>query len=254
MFPLRSKSAGDLQSPSVRDSQHSLDALTKSASSLRAHPTAGGALGRFKAAAGIVAQTQVPPRKITSLAGLVQKARMSAVFEQKRMQAMLPSSPKKISARWDIQEAYTSLYTIQDSGSGKKPIERSKSRASWDALDTVASSSRSKINQMKRKLRAASRKSKQSWSELFAKYDLDGSGDLDMYEFFRAMYRGANVDRREVPDDALEMIFRSIDQDGNVRPLALFFSSVQSFSSTNVAIRVEKTFAETKHNKVVAVR
>lgn len=205
-----------------------LSALTEIERALESRPRTpamGGALARLRAAGTKVVETTPRSPKMTGFAGVVRAARRSPLLEQKRVQAMLPSSPKKISSRHDIQVAYKSLYI--DDTSDDSTTKQYTSHDSWDKPDSTSSSSRSKINQMKRKLRAAyAEKARRqqnaglpthSWNELFTKYDLDNSGSLDNYEFMRAMYRGASVSRREVPEASMNQIFASIDDDGNVR-------------------------------------
>jgi Ca2+-binding EF-hand superfamily protein len=49
---------------------------------------------------------------------------------------------------------------------------------------------------------------------LFARYDTDGSGELDMSEFFAAVRSDLGIDVTIMTDDELEALFRQVDVDG----------------------------------------
>ena len=53
-----------------------------------------------------------------------------------------------------------------------------------------------------------------SWQDVFRYYDDDGSGELDIEEFTRAMRLDCEIPRHKIPDDGLIKLFNTIDGDG----------------------------------------
>lgn len=53
-----------------------------------------------------------------------------------------------------------------------------------------------------------------SWQDVFRYYDDDGSGELDIEEFTRAMRLDCEIPKHKIPDDGLIKLFNTIDGDG----------------------------------------
>lgn len=54
-----------------------------------------------------------------------------------------------------------------------------------------------------------------SWNELFAQYDLDGNGVLDMDEFLQAVRFDGNVKEDQISDREVDELFKHIDEDNS---------------------------------------
>lgn len=70
---------------------------------------------------------------------------------------------------------------------------------------------------MKRKFEdtAGSHVQKVGWSLLFARYDTDGSGDLDFGEFSTAVRSDCGINQDVVSDEDLKRMFDAVDSDGS---------------------------------------
>ena len=71
----------------------------------------------------------------------------------------------------------------------------------WDVLERVADA-----------LRVASYRT--DWDVLFAKFDSDGSGDIDFTEFLRAIRMSMKIPEDQISDLELQELFSCIDEDG----------------------------------------
>jgi len=64
-------------------------------------------------------------------------------------------------------------------------------------------------------MQATKSKNGVDWLRVFKAYDKDGSGQIDLAEFKQVIRHGAKVAAREVSDDALLTLFRSVDKDAS---------------------------------------
>lgn len=72
------------------------------------------------------------------------------------------------------------------------------------------------IAEMKKKLQSVAYQAlKQDLRLLFAQYDKDKSGELDLPEFTLAVRKGGKVPTSKIPDGDLKALFRAIDDDGS---------------------------------------
>ena len=127
----------------------------------------------------------------------------SSVSENSTRMAGMSASPNAVSDRLDVQQSFQELFY-------DKTAEEVKNFSRFNAMALDRDDNADSIEQLKRKMRAASyRDGGQNWDKLFQQYDRDGSGELDLEEFTRAIRRDAGVTRAIFSDDDLDRLFRS---------------------------------------------
>lgn len=140
---------------------------------------------------------------------MIQASRALAESKRNRLAGM-SCSPHAISGRTDIQQAFQMLFN-------EKTEDQLKNEATWAAGRMDADESGDAVDGLKRKMRAsmAQRGGKHDdWDSLFARYDRDGSGELDCQEFIKAVRKENGVTMAMMDNGALARLFRHIDVDG----------------------------------------
>jgi Ca2+-binding EF-hand superfamily protein len=145
----------------------------------------------------------------TKLAASTSMSLRSSVSENSTRMAGMSASPNAVSDRLDVQQSFQELFY-------DKTAEEVKNFSRFNAMALDRDDNADSIEQLKRKMRAASyRDGGQNWDKLFQQYDRDGSGELDLEEFTRAIRRDAGVTRAIFSDDDLDRLFKRIDVDSS---------------------------------------
>ncbi len=147
-------------------------------------------------------------RKIKGVVNIVDASIALAESKKNRLAGM-SCSPNAISGRNDIQVAFQMLFN-------DKTPEQLRLESTWAAGRLDADQSGDAIDMLRRKMRAAVVQrggNMDDWDTAFEHFDRDGSGELELHEFIKAVRKSVGITKAEINDESLQRLFWQIDDD-----------------------------------------
>eukprot|EP01043_Picozoa_sp_COSAG02_P020492 COSAG02_NODE_1013_length_15207_cov_4.700556_10_plen_1218_part_00 len=151
---------------------------------------------------------RVALRKAKGVVNIVDASIALAESKKNRLAGM-SCSPNAISGRNDIQVAFQMLFN-------DKTPEQLRLESTWAAGRLDADQSGDAIDMLRRKMRAAVVQrggNMDDWDTAFEHFDRDGSGELELHEFIKAVRKSVGVTKAEINDESLQRLFWPIDDD-----------------------------------------